>query len=155
MLDEDMKRVVDQQRLAYVASVCPDGSPNLSPKGTLAVWDDEHLVFAHIHSAQTVANIEAGNGVVEVNVVDPIRRRGYRFKGQATVQRDGPVHDAVVAFYRQRSGLAASRIQASVLISVEQASPLLSPAYDDGTSEAEIEQRSLSMYGLARCDPQL
>ena len=40
MLDDDMKRVVNEQRLAYVASVCPDGTPNLSPQGTSAVWDD-------------------------------------------------------------------------------------------------------------------
>ena len=40
VLDDDMKRVVNEQRLAYVASVCPDGTPNLSPKGTTAVWDD-------------------------------------------------------------------------------------------------------------------
>lgn len=144
-----MKRVVDQQRLAYVASVCPDGSPNLSPKGTLAVWDDDHLVFAHIHSAQTVANIEAGHTVVEVNVVDPIRRKGYRFKGPATVHRHGPAFDAIVEFYRRR-GSRTDHIQAGVLITVEQAAPLLSPAYDDGTSEAEIEARSLQMYGLAR-----
>lgn len=78
------------QRLGYVATVCPDGTPNVSPKGTTAVWDDEHLVFAHHYSRQTVANIEAGNTAVEVNVVDPILRKGYRFKGPATVHRDGP-----------------------------------------------------------------
>src|SRR5712691_4859260 len=93
VLDEDMQRVVNEQRLGYVASVCADGTPNLSPKGTTAVWDDEHLVFAHLHSPQTVANIEAGNPVVEINVVDPIVRKGYRFKGPATVHRDGPVYE--------------------------------------------------------------
>ena len=41
MLDEDMKRVIRQQRLGFIATVCPDNSPNLSPKGTTAVWDDE------------------------------------------------------------------------------------------------------------------
>ncbi len=56
MLDADMQRIVAEQRLGYVASVRPDGTPNLSPKGTLAVWDDEHLVFAHLHSHQTVAS---------------------------------------------------------------------------------------------------
>jgi predicted pyridoxine 5'-phosphate oxidase superfamily flavin-nucleotide-binding protein len=76
VLNEDMQRVVREQRLGYVASVCPDGTPNLSPKGTTTVWDDEHLVFAHIHSRQTVANIEAGQPVVEINVVDPILRKG-------------------------------------------------------------------------------
>ena len=103
MLDDDMKRVVNEQRLAYVASVCPDGTPNLSPKGTTAVWDDDHLVFAHLHSPQTVANIEAGNMVVEVNVVDPILRKGYRFKGVATVHRSGPTFDDGLRFYQLRS----------------------------------------------------
>ena len=36
-----MKRVVGEQRLGFVATVCPDGTPNLSPKGTTAVWDDD------------------------------------------------------------------------------------------------------------------
>lgn len=49
ILTEDMQRVIREQRLGYVASVCPDGTPNLSPKGTTTVWDDEHLVFADIH----------------------------------------------------------------------------------------------------------
>ena len=47
ILTSDMKRVVEEQRLGFVATVCADGTPNLSPKGTTAVWDDEHLVFAH------------------------------------------------------------------------------------------------------------
>jgi predicted pyridoxine 5'-phosphate oxidase superfamily flavin-nucleotide-binding protein len=89
VLDDDMKRVVQEQRLGYVATVCPDGTRNLSPKGTTAVWDDDHLVFLDLYSPGTVANIEAGNAVVEVNVVDPIRRKGYRFKGPAEVLRDG------------------------------------------------------------------
>ena len=150
MLDPDMRRVIDEQRLGYVASVSPDGTPNLSPKGTTAVWDDSHLVFAHIHSSQTVANIEAGNAIVEVNVVDPIKRKGYRFKGPATVHRDGPSFEAGLRFYRQRSGLDQRRIQAIVIIDVEQTAPLTSPAYDDGSTEADVEERSLAMYGLSR-----
>jgi predicted pyridoxine 5'-phosphate oxidase superfamily flavin-nucleotide-binding protein len=150
MLDEDMKRVVREQRLGYVASVCPDGTPNLSPKGTTAVWDDEHLIFAHLHSPQTVANIEAGNSVVEINVVDPILRKGYRFKGRASVHRDGAVYESGVAFYHERSGLQRHRIEAIVLVNVDQASPVTSPAYDDGSTEGEVEVRSLQMYGLTR-----
>jgi uncharacterized protein len=150
MLDDDMRRVVGEQRLGYVASVAPDGTPNLSPKGTTAVWDEDHLVFAHLHSAQTVANIEAGRATVEVNVVDPIARTGYRFKGTATVHRDGDVFESGLRFYEQRSGLARQRIQAIVLIRVEHVAALVSPAYDDGTTRDVVEQRSLDMYGLAR-----
>lgn len=150
MLDEDMQRVVREQRLGYVASVCPDGTPNLSPKGTTAVWDEEHLVFAHLHSPQTVANIEAGNRVVEINVVDPIRRKGYRFKGPATVHRDGPVYESGLRFYEERSGLDRHRIEAIVLIRIEQTAPVASPGYDGGSTEGEVEERSLKMYGLMR-----
>jgi uncharacterized protein len=150
VLDDDMKRVVREQRLGYVASVCPDGTPNLSPKGTTTVWDDDHLVFLDLYSPGTVANIEAGNPVVEVNVVDPIRRKGYRFKGPAEVHRDGPVFQDVVEWYERERGTDRARIKSVVLITVERAAPLLSPAYADGSSETTIEQRSLDMYGLKR-----
>jgi predicted pyridoxine 5'-phosphate oxidase superfamily flavin-nucleotide-binding protein len=145
-----MQRVVEEQRLGYVASVCSDGSPNLSPKGTTAVWDSEHLVFAHLHSHQTVANIETVNPVVEINVVDPILRKGYRFKGHAVVHRVGPEFEAGLRFYRQRSGLDERRVEAIVLVRIEQATKIISPAYDDGTSEHDVESRSLSMYHLTR-----
>jgi uncharacterized protein len=150
VLDDDMKRVVREQRLGYVASVCPDGTPNLSPKGTTTVWDDDHLVFLDLYSPGTVANIEAGNPVVEVNVVDPIRRKGYRFKGPAEVHRDGPVFEDVVEWYERERGTDRARIKSVVLITVERVASLVSPAYADGSSEATIEQRSLDMYGLKR-----
>jgi uncharacterized protein len=150
VLDADMRRVIDEQRLGFVATVCPDGTPNLSPKGTTAVWDDDHLVFAHLYSAQTVANIEGGHPVVEVNVVDPILRKGYRFKGPAVVHRDGDVFEAGCRFFHERSGMEPSRIQAVVVITVERATPVISPAYDDGSSEAEVEERSLIRLGLSR-----
>ena|ERR1700716_895324 len=86
ILTDDMKRIVREQRLGFIATVCPDGTPNLSPKGTTAVWDDDHLMFADIRSPQSVQNIEH-NPSVEVNVVDPLVRKGYRFKGRGVVHR--------------------------------------------------------------------
>ena len=79
-----MKRVVREQRLGFYATVCEDGTPNLSPKGTTFVLDDDHLFFADIRSPATVANIRRGSQV-EVNVVDPLARKGYRFKGPAEI----------------------------------------------------------------------
>ena len=150
VLDDDMKRVVREQRLGFVATVCPDGTPNLSPKGTTIVWDDEHLVFLDLHSPGTVANIERGNAVVEINVVDPIRRKGYRFKGPAEVLRDGLCFEDIVRFFETERSVERRRINATVLVTVERAEPLVSPAYDDGTTEQAVEQRSLELYGLAR-----
>jgi predicted pyridoxine 5'-phosphate oxidase superfamily flavin-nucleotide-binding protein len=150
VLDDDMQRVVREQRLGYVASVCADGTPNLSPKGTTAVWDDDHLVFLDIASPGTLANIEAGRPVVEVNVVDPIRRKGYRFKGPAEVHREGARFEDIVRWYERERGSDTSRVSTVVLIRVDDADALVSPAYADGSSEATIEQRSLDMYGLTR-----
>ena len=38
ILSDDMKRVVSEQKLGFCETVCPDGSPNLSPKGSTGVW---------------------------------------------------------------------------------------------------------------------
>jgi predicted pyridoxine 5'-phosphate oxidase superfamily flavin-nucleotide-binding protein len=96
-----MQQVVDRVRLGFVATVCPDGSPNVSPKGTLCVWDDAHLIFADIRSPGTVANLRS-NPHIEVNVVDPFSRKGYRFKGLAVVHEQGTVFDEGVVFFAKR-----------------------------------------------------
>jgi predicted pyridoxine 5'-phosphate oxidase superfamily flavin-nucleotide-binding protein len=138
ILTEDMQRVVNEQRLGFIATVCPDGTPNLSPKGTTTVWDDDHLIFADICSPNTIANLRH-NPVLEINVVDPMVRKGYRFKGAATILTEGPAFDEMVAFYRQRG--TANPIKHIVLVTVERALPLISPAYDLGQTEAEVRSR--------------
>lgn len=144
ILTDDMKRVVREQRLGFAATVCPDGTPNLSPKGTTAVWDDDHLVFAHIRSPNTMANLRS-NPAIEINVVDPVVRKGYRFKGSAAVLTQGPLYEEILASYRQGPRAVqeeiAERIEGIVLIKVERALPLISPAYDEGATEDEVSTR--------------
>src|SRR5207245_7068128 len=115
ILTEDMKRVVDEQRLGFVATVCPDGTPNLSPKGTTAVWDDDHIVFADIRSPATVSNLRR-NPSTEINVLDPMVRKGYRFKGVASVLTDGVLFEQIVDFYRAKRNLDAGFIRSVVLV---------------------------------------
>ena len=138
ILTDDMKRLVREQKLGFIATVCPDGTPNLSPKGTTTVWDDDHLVFADIRSPQSVQNIEH-NPSVEVNVVDPLVRKGYRFKGRGIVHRSGDIFQRGCQMYRQM-GLT-HEIQAVVLIRVERALPMFSPAYDRGDTEEQVKER--------------
>jgi predicted pyridoxine 5'-phosphate oxidase superfamily flavin-nucleotide-binding protein len=137
ILTDDMKKVVQEQRLAFVATVCADGTPNLSPKGTIAVWDD-HLVFANIRSPQTVSNLRR-NSAIEINVVDPMVRKGYRFKGTAEVLDAGTRYDEAVALFKARGVLNPFR--EVVVVTVLHAAPVTSPAYDLGLSEAEIRSR--------------
>src|SRR4051812_12555683 len=139
ILTRDMQRVVREPLLCFHATGGADGTPNLSPKGTTAVWDDDHLWFADICSPSTMANIRSGSWV-EVNVVDPFLRKGYRFKGPAEVHEAGSaVFAEGVARMRAAGSALVDRVDAIVLIAVRAASPLVSPAYDDGTSsEADI-----------------
>ncbi|WP_089718587.1 pyridoxamine 5'-phosphate oxidase family protein [Candidatus Entotheonella palauensis] len=57
ILTDDMKRVIAEQKIGYVATVCADGTPNLSPKATMLVLDDDHIMFADIRSPNTAENL--------------------------------------------------------------------------------------------------
>ncbi len=141
-----MMCLVREQRLGFAATVCADGTPNLSPKGTTAVWDDDHLVFADIHSPGTVANL-LGNPSVEINVVDPLVRKGYRFKGFATVHTDGDTFERGLQFYERRGTVdPRGRIRSIVIVAVELAIEVVSPAYDLGATEQELRARYLRMF---------
>src|SRR6266700_1617747 len=107
-------------------------------KGTTAVWDDDHLMFADIRSPQSVRNIEH-NPSVEVNVVDPLVRKGYRLKGRGIVHRSGDVFERGCRIYRDMG--VTSEILAVVLIRVDRALPVISPAYDRGETEEHVKDR--------------
>jgi hypothetical protein len=151
ILTADMKRVVEEQRLGFWASVCADGTPDVSPTGTTAVWDDDHLTFANIRSAGTVANLRQ-HPTVEVDVVDPFVRKGYRFKGVATILESGPRYDEAIRFYAAR-GSKIELIREIVLLRVEGAQPIDSPAYDIGMTEREVRARWERHYDALRSGP--
>jgi hypothetical protein len=62
VLDRDVRGVVLAQKLGFVATVCPDGTPNLSP----------------------------------------IVRKGYCFKGQATLHSDDEIYERGLALLVER-----------------------------------------------------
>jgi predicted pyridoxine 5'-phosphate oxidase superfamily flavin-nucleotide-binding protein len=136
VLTVDMKRVIAEQKLGFVATVDADGTPNLSPKGTMQVLDDQHIVFADIRSPGTMANI-ARNPAMEINFVDPFSRKGYRFKGAARVVMKGSAEFATLAA-RYPASLLVDRYRAFVVMQVSRAAPLVSPAYDAGATEASL-----------------
>lgn len=66
-------------------------------------------------------------------------RKGYRFKGVATILESGADYDMAMAFYKNRG--AKNAIREIVLIKVHSAKPLDSPAYDLGLTEDEVRAR--------------
>jgi uncharacterized protein len=140
ILTDAMKRLVREQRLGFVATVAEDGSPNVSPKGSLTVLDDDNLVFADVESPHTVINLSK-DPRTEINVVDPFVRKGYRFRGTATILHTGVSYWKVLEMYRAE-GADVRRIRSVVIVEVERAVPLISPIYLIG-DHPEDEIRAL------------
>jgi predicted pyridoxine 5'-phosphate oxidase superfamily flavin-nucleotide-binding protein len=137
MLTADMKRIIEEQLLGFVATTAPDGTPNVSPKGTFFVVDDQTIAFGEIRSPGTIRNLRT-NARIEVNFVDPFVRKGYRFAGTAVVvERGAGAFDTLLGHYR---GALGPRLRAIVAITVTRALPLTSPVYDDGAVEPDVRR---------------
>lgn len=142
ILTDEMKRVVTEVRLCYAATVTPEGKPNVSPKGSITVLSDDELGFADLASPGTVKNLHH-NPFIELNVVDPFTRRGYRFKGRGETVSD-PIAYALIA-----KTLGPNYVFTKVVkIHVDEAFLVFSPVYAlTKITEAEVKEFWLERYG--------
>jgi len=138
MITQEIKDLLNLHKLAYVATVSPDGKPNISPKGTLISWTSDTLVFANICSPDTMNNLQS-NPDVEINVIDPFSRKGYLFKGRAKILEKGSLYDDVLNYYRSQG--VKSPINSIAFVDVSDVSKVTSPLYDMGISEQEIKSK--------------
>ncbi|MFD4294846.1 alcohol dehydrogenase catalytic domain-containing protein [Rhodococcus sp. NPDC058505] len=138
VIDADMRGIVESAMLSFVATVSPDGAPNLSPKGSVRVYDDDHLAFMDIASPHTMANLRR-DPRVEVNAVDVFKRRGYRFAGEAAIVAPGhPVYEWLHDWLLALNGPGYPANEAA-LITVRRAAPIRSPAYTwGGARESDL-----------------
>jgi predicted pyridoxine 5'-phosphate oxidase superfamily flavin-nucleotide-binding protein len=143
IITEKIKNFVNFQKLGYVATISADNTPNLSPKGTIIVLDESSLAFADIHSPQTVENLKR-NPSIEINVVDPFSRRGYRFKGIAEIITTGDKFDKIISYYK-KSGVKSS-IKTIITVKIKKLSEILSPLYDLGYTEKELKTKWKKHY---------
>ena len=149
IITDDMRRIVQATRLCLVATVDEDGTPNLSPKSSLMVYDDDHLLFANIASPNTVRNLRR-NPAIEINAIDIFARRGYRFKGTANMVPPGNPEYAFVAEPFWAENGKQFPVHEIVKVEVTRAAPALSPAYTfiKGLTEEDLRKAYLGKYGL-------
>jgi predicted pyridoxine 5'-phosphate oxidase superfamily flavin-nucleotide-binding protein len=83
-----------QGKMAWVATASPEGVPNATPKGTVRLIDDEHLVFADLFSKKTRENL-LKNPKVAVTFIDEKSHKGYQIKGAAELLTAGQLFDQV------------------------------------------------------------
>ena len=83
----------------WVATVGPDGTPNVSIKGSGSLLDDDRIVFADLYSRETLENLEHDPRVA-IGVHDYARKVAMEIKGHAEIVDHGELVDEM----KQRLG---------------------------------------------------
>ena len=97
-LTEETKKIIGELGPGLIATASKDGKPNVSPKGSFRVLDDEHVVFADIRSPRTIANLRE-NPQLSAMVFDRSTRKGCRIWGNAEILNSGELFDAISTEY--------------------------------------------------------
>ncbi len=103
-LSQEMKDLIAAQQ-CFIATVNPDGSPNIGPKRSTRVLDDEHVAFTEVTGNQTWRNVQRGSRVA-IAVVDREHMKGYRFVGDPEIITTGEVFEQAGAALRARGIMA-------------------------------------------------
>ncbi len=114
-LTQEMKDLVATQQ-CFIATVNADGTPNLGPKRSTRVLDDEHLAFNEVTGKHTWENVQRGSRVA-IAVVDREKLKGFRFEGTPETVTAGEAYDQAVAMMRARGMMAP--LQAVVKVRIE------------------------------------
>jgi len=146
MLNAEMTTLIKQNTIGCVATVTTDGRPAVSPKGTFIVVDDTTIAFSHIRSRNTVNNIQAGSGAVEVNFLDVLSRKACRVRGRATYTPMNAAMPRLVERFTAMWPDLAALMHGIVTIDIDHAELLTSPSYDIGADTDELVDHWLRQY---------
>jgi len=105
----------------------PDG-PNISPKGSMMLFDDRHLAYWERSKLQALENLRHDKRVIVFynNMkaqLDGRMESGFlRFYGVAELHEDGPIHDAIFARLSKREAThVGADTGIGVLITIDRA----------------------------------
>jgi predicted pyridoxine 5'-phosphate oxidase superfamily flavin-nucleotide-binding protein len=79
-----------------VATASKDGAPNLAFKGSVMVWDKDHLAFWERAHGETLAHLEE-NPRIAVVYRNRDAGKNWRFWGKTQLLRDGELRDQIMA----------------------------------------------------------
>ena len=95
-LDETMKAFLAQQ-LPIQATVSKSGLPDIGPKRSLRVHNDNTLIYNENTGGQTLQNIRDGSKMA-IAIIDREALDGYRFVGQPEIFNEGAPYENAVTF---------------------------------------------------------
>jgi hypothetical protein len=93
--------------VCLVGTAGPDG-PNISPKGSMIVFDDDHLAYWERSKKKALENVQHDRRVVVIYSNMPAQRAGMldsgilRFYGTVELHESGPMREAIFAKLNKR-----------------------------------------------------
>ena len=99
-LTSEMRAMFERQ-LSVIATASKDGTPNIGPKGSMHVFDDETLAYSEGTGEKTLRNLQQ-NPKVAVMVVDREKTDGYQIKGTAELLTSGDFFEQVAKRQEER-----------------------------------------------------
>jgi predicted pyridoxine 5'-phosphate oxidase superfamily flavin-nucleotide-binding protein len=94
-MTEALDKALVQRSPCLVGTASPEGVPDVSYRGSMMVFDPEHLAFWERAKGETLANLNENPNVV-VLYRNSETRQSWRFYGTAEVLKDGPVRAEVM-----------------------------------------------------------
>ena len=114
-LTQEMKDMIATQQ-CFIGTVNANGIPNVAPKRSTRVLNDNSLIFTEGTGGATYDNIKNDSKVV-VSVVNREILDGYRFVGSADLQVEGELFEQAAAMSEK---MGMRRPMGIVIINIEE-----------------------------------
>ena len=99
MVNDELKKAISDIQPSFVATADKNGYPNVSPKGSLSVLDDQHVIFADLRSPGTIKNLKE-NPYVSIIGLNMKTRNGWRVWGKTVeIMTSGSIFDKLQSKY--------------------------------------------------------
>jgi predicted pyridoxine 5'-phosphate oxidase superfamily flavin-nucleotide-binding protein len=113
-ITDEMQRLLLRLNVAVVATIGPDGTPNLSLKGVVEVDPEGSIYFLDLYEGKTRNNLEKSPKVA-LTVFSVKEFKGYQFKGEAVLIHSGPLFEEMArTWVEKRRTLLSRRISENV-----------------------------------------
>jgi uncharacterized protein len=154
MLDDAVLSAMKRSVLCWLATVDPDGWPNVSPKEIFCACGPRTLLIANIASPGSAGNI-ARNPAVCVSFVDPFVQKGFKLKGKGRLVSKND--EEFETYAMPLAKLSGPRFPFASLFVIDIASvePIVAPSYRmyPGTSESQQIESAMKTYGVLSAGP--
>lgn len=97
VMKERVNNAFKDQKTCLLATASKDGMPSISFRGSMFVWDDDHLAYWERSRLSGAEHIEENPNVVvfyfDMTIRPPL---GWRFIGQATIYKEGEMRQEIM-----------------------------------------------------------